>query len=151
MSFQQRINTGALLFMALSCFAFSLLYSFYNFMPMSHWVKYHKVKPEKEAFKTGEQLRFVSSREVFRECSLSFTDILYCKDLDGNFEIKKLFVSSSEFNKPTKGITHRSWPYEKTIRYETECYLDTTITLKHIFGLTAKQNLVGPVFKIVSE
>jgi hypothetical protein len=63
------------------CFAAALIinYTYYQVMPIEHWVEYETVKPLKPVVKVGQPLEFVSIKDTHRGCDLTFNDILYCK------------------------------------------------------------------------
>jgi hypothetical protein len=64
------------------CFAAALIinYTYYQVMPIEHWVEYETVKPLKPVVKVGQPLEFVSIKDTHRGCDLTFNDILYCKN-----------------------------------------------------------------------
>jgi hypothetical protein len=72
------------------CFAAALIinYTYYQVLPIEHWVEYETVKPLKPVVKVGQPLEFVSIKDTHRGCDLTFNDILYCKNGDsGNLSV----------------------------------------------------------------
>jgi hypothetical protein len=75
-------NALLLLSWLVCCFASGMIinYTYYQVMPITHWVNYETVKPLKQVVKVGQPLEFVSVKDTHRRCDLTFNDILYCRN-----------------------------------------------------------------------
>jgi hypothetical protein len=70
-------NVLLLLSWLVCCFASGMIinYTYYQVMPITHWVNYETVKPLKQVVKVGQPLEFVSIKDTHRRCDLTFNDI----------------------------------------------------------------------------
>ena len=128
------------------CFAIS----FYFFAPMSLWAEYYSINPVSDEFVVGDQPYFISEREIFRESTLEFNDVIFCREDDElDFNSYAYFVSGRAGIPPTNGRSKMLWPYDHSLNQAGSCYMHSTITLDLPFGVHKRQTIVGPIFKVV--
>ena len=132
------------------CFAAALIinYTYYQVMPIEHWVEYETVKPLKPVVKVGQPIEFVSIKDTHRRCDLTFNDILYCKN--GDPESYRYYASqdSGHINCMSEVGQALQWRFRHRVMEPTECYLQSNITVHLPWGIKKHQTLQGEIFKV---
>lgn len=121
-------------------------FTYFTFMPVTHWIEYYAVEPLHSVVHVEEEpLVFISEIEARKQVSLSFNDVLLCE-------------SGNEFQRYSEQNTVRSitgpyerktiaWPYRPGVQLPTTCYLESNITL-HLGGVDRVIQVVGEEFRV---
>ena len=115
--------------------------------PIDYWFKYHSIEPAKDSFCVGEDLRFFSHRDIYRETDMQWHDALYCDLGDSSGFGTYSIYDSGRFIEPEHDLIGH-WTYQARIPVEPAiCYLHTSITAKLKYS-SKTQYVIGPEFKI---
>lgn len=126
---------------------------FYIATPYSFWFDYEAVKPTKTEFNQYEDITFNSFRTIKASgINLRWTDVLMCNVIDKPEDKYTRFsadVSTRDNVQASDGIEVASWRYaqQKPTPPRT-CYIDSTITVLHPFGITDSQSVKSEIFLI---
>jgi hypothetical protein len=144
-------NVLLLLSWLVCCFASGMIinYTYYQVMPITHWVNYETVKPLKQVVKVGQPLEFVSKKDTHRRCDLTFNDILYCRN--GQPDNYRYYASqdSGHINCMSEAGQALQWRFRHRVTEPTECYLQSNITLHLPWGIKKHQTIEGDIFRVV--
>jgi len=125
----------------------SFLYLYNYFMPMSNWITYISVEPLQEENKIGEELFFITTRNVKRDSHVHWLDLLICNNRNIQWRYSAMI---SEGNIKVRWLQKKSWLYtERTPTKRTVCYLESHTELKLAFGITKSQTLKSSPFYFV--
>lgn len=134
--------------------------TFYTLMPYSFWFEYDAIKPVKSEYIAGEQLLFDSVRVVKRDgINIQWIDVLMCNIIGDYEEEFTRFSSDVSFRNNTpktpkqnmnkSGMEVAQWRYTQTKPTPPRtCYIDSTITVLHPFGITDSQSIISENFLI---
>lgn len=79
---------------------FLITFMIFTLAPISYWVEYRSVEPSKSVYSVGEDIYFMSDRDINRTVRVDFVDILYCSlDSVGNSTYYANYNSSSVVQK----------------------------------------------------
>jgi hypothetical protein len=118
-------------------FSISFLFLYNYFMPMSNWITYVSVEPLQEENKIGEELFFITTRNVKRDSHVHWLDILVCNNRNIQWRYSAMI---SEGNIKTRWLQKKSRLYtELTPTTRTICYLESHTKLQLAFGITKEQ------------
>jgi hypothetical protein len=143
---------NALLFLSwlVCCFASGIIinYTYYQVMPIEHWVDYEAVKPLKQVVKVGQPLEFVSVKDTHRRCDLTFNDILYCRNGDPDNYRFYADQNSGHINCLSEKGQALQWRFRHRVNEPTECYLQSNIVLHLPWGIKKHLTIQGDIFRV---
>lgn len=133
----------------LTVFAF-LIFIYIWLTPSTYWYEYHSVEPAKPVFSSNEEIRFISTRSVYRKGSFYWNDILRCNfdTIDTDFLFYFSYNTSAKNSKITDN-TSSEWVYLVVPPDKpASCYLESNITMKVALGFEKDQQIISSVFRV---
>ena len=142
-------------FVAVALVVMHIIWMFYKFLPISMWIDYHSVIPAKESFMIDKKLRFIAHTDLNRPVLVTFLDTLYCRGEDGGDFERYAMQPNHRFHDELGKNRYTTFIFSPGVPYETECYLDTRITLHlplHVERYAHYNGLEhNHIFKIVKD
>lgn len=115
--------------------------------PINNYLTYHSVEPVKQVFNIGEPLKFYSTREVYQDVNVEWSDALYC-DIGDGLGLGTYSIYETGRLIKQHGYFTGSWTYQAEVpERPSHCQLFTTIAVKLKFA-TKTQFIQSPGFEI---
>lgn len=122
-------------------------------MDSDYWFHYESVKPAKDEFMIGEDLKFISKSIFYKDSHVIWNDILRCKikgdepfSFYSEYTSENIFVEAQD---PDGPIEEKPWVFQANVpKKQAVCYLTSVIKVQLPLNLTKVQIVVGPEFII---